>query len=150
MNRHGVVEVALGRAHLHRYGETLQQLIAAAADDVDADDFLVAAGDDEFYGHLLFACGERVVHRRECRLINLHLSRAIGAHRLRLSKAYGADRRMTEDDGRDVAIGEVAALWSIEDAIRKPAAGCDRDRRQRSAAGDIADGINTRYAGLLK
>ena len=43
MNGHGVVEVALGRAHADGHRESLQHLVGARADDVAADDLLVPA-----------------------------------------------------------------------------------------------------------
>lgn len=43
VDRHGVVEVFLGRAHFQRHREALQDLIHPEANPVNADDFLFRA-----------------------------------------------------------------------------------------------------------
>src|SRR5262245_33536850 len=65
MDRHGVVEVRLGRAHAHRNREALQHFVGADADDVEADDALLRAVRHELHLDALLARRQRVVERAE-------------------------------------------------------------------------------------
>lgn len=47
VNSDSVVQILLRRAHFQRNREALDDLVAAETDDVNADDLLLWAGDDE-------------------------------------------------------------------------------------------------------
>lgn len=84
MDRHGIVEVFLGRAHLQRYRKALQDLIHAEADAVDTDNLLVRADADQLHAARLTVRGDGGVHGGKRRFIHFHLVVAVLLTRLRL------------------------------------------------------------------
>ena len=68
---------------------------------------------------------------------------------LLLGQADGANWRMAEDHGRDIAVVQMFVRFVVKQTLRQTTASGDRDRRQLNGAGVIADGINSRHAGVL-
>ncbi|NBU26368.1 MAG: DUF2333 family protein [Gammaproteobacteria bacterium] len=145
-----VVEVALGRAHLHRHREPLQHLVGAGADHVAAHDALLRPDRHQLHGGARLARRERVVHRHETRVVDLHLRGAVALDGRGFRKADRADRRVAEHHGRDVRVVEVAAFHAAEDAVGEPTAGGDGDRRELGLSRDIADRVDAADVGLLE
>ncbi len=69
---------------------------------------------------------------------------------LLLGQAHGTNRRMAEDHGRDVAVVQMLVRLVVKQTLGQAAARGNGNRRQLNGPGVIADGINTRHAGVLE
>src|SRR5262249_39485778 len=143
-----VVEVALGRAHADRDRESLQHLVRAVADDVAADDLLLAAGRHELHGAAHLALREGVEERGELGTVDLHVF-TVSAAGLTLRQADGADGGRAEDPRRYALVRELALGPAAEEPVREAASRRDRDRRQGFSPGHVADRVDTGGARVL-
>ena len=73
MDRHTVVKVCLGGAHLDGHPEPLEHLVTAAADHVKADHPLLWALADQLHHCLRLPGGHRVIQRSELGLVHSHI-----------------------------------------------------------------------------
>ena len=149
MNRHGVVEVFLRRAHADCYSEPLQHLVGAFTDDMTADDLLFLAGRDQLHRRAPLVHAQRVVHADEIGHINLDVV-AILLARLVLGQPDRADRRMAEDHRRDQLVLEVPPFHAAVQAIGQPATGSNGHGRQRISSRNVADRVDALDVGLLE
>ena len=70
MDRHAVVKVRLGGAHLDGDPEALEHFVTAAADHVEADNLLLRAVTHELHHRLGLPGGHRVIQRGELGLVH--------------------------------------------------------------------------------
>ena len=68
---------------------------------------------------------------------------------LLLGQAHGANWRMAEDHGRDIAVVQMFVRFVVKQTLRQATARGNSNRRQLNGTGVIADGINSRHAGVL-
>lgn len=153
VNGNAAVKVGLGGAHLDGNAEALQHLSAALAHDVQADNLLFGASDDELVigGALLLRVHHGVVHGREARLVDLDVLLAVLLDCLRLRQADAAYLGVSEDDGGDVAVVELGRLefCRSEKSMRELSASGDGNGRQLDLAGHVAEGENVIDAAVL-
>ncbi len=80
---------------------------------------------------------ERVIHRREARLVNLHRI-AVFRPGLRLGHTHGTHRRVAEDDGGNEVVVQVTAFHPAVNAIGEAPARSDRHGCERLCTGYVA------------
>ena len=149
MYRDRVIEVSLGGAHAQRHGKTLQHLVGAIADYMDADDFLFLSQRDQLHGDARLACREDVIHRHEAGLKNLH-GIAMARARLLFAQAYGADGRMAEHHRGNILVIELAIALAAEQPVGQAPTGRNGHGRKSGVWRDIADRIQILHTGALK
>ncbi len=69
---------------------------------------------------------------------------------LLLGQAHGANWRVAEDHGRDVAVVQMFVRFVVKQTLGQATARGNGNRRQFNGTGVVADGINTRHAGVLE
>ncbi|KAH6610290.1 Elongation factor 1-gamma 1 [Trichoderma cornu-damae] len=148
-----VVKVFLGCAHLDGNAKALQHLAASLAHDVQPNDPLFGAGDDQLVvgGALGLRVHHGVVQGGKGRLVDLDVVPAVLFHGLRLREADGADLGMRKHDGWDVFVAELQGreLGGAEEPVREAAPGSNGDGRQLDLAGDVAERVDVVGAGVL-
>lgn len=149
MYGHGVIQIAFGRTHAYRHGKSLQHFVRPFPEGMNPDDPLFGTDRDQLY-------------RREPTLRRQGIgqgSKAVGVAfdpgpeafpGLRFGEPDGTDRRVAENHGGNELVVEVAFGHPSEQAVGKPAARRDGDRRQlMPAAGYVADGMDVLEIGRL-
>src|SRR5690606_17602558 len=144
----GVVEVVEGDAALEGDGEALEDLVGGFAEGVDADDAPFVAHADEFEVAAQGGVGEGLEHGAEAAAVGLY-SVAVLLAGLFLGKADAAQRRVGEDDERDVFVVKLRIGLAAEDAIHEAAGGGNGDWGEGELAGDVADGVDAFGRGVL-
>ena len=96
MDRHAVVKVRLGGAHLDGHPEALEHLVTAAADHVKADHPLLRALADQLHHRLRLPGGHRVIQRSELGLVHNHIITTKLLSRIFLSQTDTSD--LNEED----------------------------------------------------
>ena len=145
MDRHGAVEIGLGRPHLHRDADELNHLAGIRADDVATDDLLAVPIDHELHEGSGRAPREGRTHRPETGLVDID-SRASHA-RLRLGQADDTDLRLREHSRRHVTVIDPRRL-AAEDAVGKSVPLANGNGSQIHAIRHIADGVDVRHGRL--
>src|SRR6476620_8965962 len=139
MERHGHVELHLGRAHLERDRRHLHDLGGVRPEDVEAEHLVGRHVDHELHQHFLIAAGERVSERPEDDLVDVdhvtHLARRF------LREADRADLRIGKDGGRYHHVIDGGRLI-VEHRLGEGRRFMDGNRRQVHAIGHVANGID--------
>ena len=148
MNRHGVIEIGLGRAHAHRDRKALHHFIRAHTQGMGTDHALFLTHADQFAQSARLAVPESVIHRHEVSFVDLDRLAMLFAG-LRFRQPDGAERWMGEHHRGDVAVIEPAIGHAPIKAVTEAATGGNGHRCQRPAAGDIAKGMDPGRAGRL-
>ena len=139
MQRHGGVEIGLGRPHLNRHADQLDQFAGVGADDVATGHAVGAAVYDQFHEYPGIASGQRRLHRAEAGLVDVDFGQPRA--RLRLGQADDAKFGFGEHRGRYIAVIDLGRLAAI-DRVGESMPLADRDRREIDPVGDIADGVD--------
>ena len=153
VNSHAAVKVSLGRAHLHSNTEALEDLAAAEADNVQANNLLLGAGANELVRgrRLVFGLHHGVVHGSEVGLVDLEVLGAVLGHRLWLGKANGTNLRVREHNGWHILVAELGCpkLLGAEQTGGQPATGSNGNRGQLDVTAHITKSIDVLGAGVL-
>ena len=118
MDGHTTVEVSLRGTHFHGNAKTLHHLVAPHADAVQPHDFLVLPRANHFHGGnrliVVFTIEYSVEEIGELARVDLDLLLTVFLPRLLLGEPNRPNRRVTEDDGRDVLVARlgVGKLWT--------------------------------------
>ena len=123
MQRHGGVEIGLGRLHLDGDAEHLDHFGGAVADDVTADDAVGGGVDDQLHQDPCVAARHRRLYRPEIRLVDVDVTELRA--RLRFRQADGADLGLGEYRGRDIGMVDLD-LALAEHRVGKGVALADR------------------------
>ena len=73
MDRHAVVKVRLGGAHLDGHPEALEHLVAAPSHHVETHHLLLLPSADQLHHRLRLPGGHGVIQRRELGLVDLQI-----------------------------------------------------------------------------
>ena len=96
------IEISFGRPHLHGHGESLEHLVAAQADEVDAHDLLLGQEGHDLHRGLGLVFGRNlprtVEHIREGSGVGLDLVSSVFLDSFLLGQSNDADGRVREDD----------------------------------------------------
>ena len=68
----------------------------------------------------------------------------------RSDQPHGADRRVAENDRRNLLVLEVPFGLAAEEPVAQAPPGGDRHRRERQRPGDVADGVDARHVRILE
>lgn len=142
MDAYGLVEVGLGGAAVHGYGESLGEFAGVGGRKVKSDDSPGFAVDDELDEGLFVPAAETVFHGTGLGLVNfVCFAAGLG---LDFGAAHGGDVRVAEYGARDVPVVHLAVLFAEQAAGDELAFG-ERHRGQ----GDTVDHVTHReYARL--
>lgn len=151
MNSNTAVKVSLGGTHLDGNTEALQNLVAALAEDVQANDSLVRTLADELVGGrtLVLRLHHGVVHGSEAGSVDLdrvtELLTSLG-----LGKTNAANSGVREDDRGDVGVVEVSVLLATEKTVSKTTSSGDSNGGQfHTSVADVTQSVNAVNIGVL-
>lgn len=147
MQRHGGVEIGLGRLHFDRNAENLHHLGRAIADDVATQHAIRRRIHDKLHQDTGIATRQCRFHRTEGRLVYIDVGELRAS--LRLGQTYRADLGLGKDRSRNIRMIYARGLVP-EHRIRKRVPFPDGNRRQVEAMRDIADRMDMRYVRLRK
>mmetsp|Transcript_49928 Transcript_49928/g.161245 ORF Transcript_49928/g.161245 Transcript_49928/m.161245 type:complete len:450 (+) Transcript_49928:451-1800(+) len=143
------VKVRLGRAHLHRQREALQDLVNGEADHVQPDHALLRAHADELregLGHVLPVHQKlaRVEHVDPGRLVHRHRVRTVPRDRLRLGESADRERRVRKHDGRNKVVvhQRVRLRGASKQPVRQQPARRDGGGREVDSADDVSERVD--------
>ena len=144
VQRHGLVEVALGHAHAHQCGDDLHGLGRIRAQQLHTQHLVGTGIDEDFLVHAFLRARQRGLERTETGAVDI--DQRITLDGLLLVEPHGAQLRCREDGGRDeVQIGHPGLF--AEGGVGKGMALADGHRGQRHGAGDIAHRVDARHIG---
>ncbi len=149
MNGNGVIKVFLGGTHFQCDREALQHFIHPETNTVNTDNLLFRSDANQLHAARLAVGGNSGIHRGKRGFIHFHLVIAVLFASLLLGQAYGTNRRVAENHGRDIAVIQMLIRLVVKQTLGQATACSDGNWRQLNGTGVIADGINSRNTGVL-
>jgi len=148
----GAIEIDFASPHFYSDGETLDDLVGALTNDVEAHNSFFGTLDDELEGGglLVVFLDHAEVEGLEGSFVNLY-SIPVLLSSLWLGQAYGPHGRVGEDDGSDIVVAELVILefGRAKQTVGKPSSSSDGDGGQEPLAGNVSDRRYTGNAGVL-